>query len=102
MCSSDLTRGASRWRRRAAAVALVPLARRGRQLEEAFAICDRLASDRDDLVEKAVGWLLKEASRTQPRLVTEYLLKNRAQFSRATLRYAREKLRHFPIQEDPA
>jgi len=86
------TRGASRWRRRAAAVALVPLARRGLHLEEAFAVCDRLASDRDDLVEKAVGWLLKEASRTEPRLVTEYLLKNRDQLSRATLRYACEKL----------
>ena len=61
------TRSRNRWRRRAAAVALVPLARRGRCLEEAFAICDRLASDRDDLVEKAVDWLLKEASRTQPR-----------------------------------
>lgn len=86
------TRSAHRFRRRAAAVALVPLAHRGHHLEEAFAICDRLAADRDDLVEKAIGWLLKEASRTQSGPVVEYLTKNHRRLSRTTLRYACEKL----------
>jgi len=86
------TRSSNRWRRRAAAVALVKAARRGKYHESAFKICDRLADDRDDLVEKAVGWLLKEVSRTQPQKVADYLLENGQRLSRTTIRYAAEKL----------
>lgn len=86
------TRSPNRWRRRAAAVALVPAARRGRHHDSAYDICDRLADDRDDLVAKAVGWLLKEISRTQPQKVADYLLQNRQRLSRTTIRYAAEKL----------
>ena len=86
------TRSGNRWRRRASAVALIPLARRGDFLDAAFGICDRLAGIRDDMVEKAIGWLLKEASRTQPQAVVEYLIENRQRLSRLTLRYACEKL----------
>jgi 3-methyladenine DNA glycosylase AlkD len=86
------TRSSNRWRRRAAAVALVPLARRGQEHPAAFGICDRLAEDRDDLVEKATGWLLKELSRTQPQAVADYLLENIDRLSRTTVRYACEKL----------
>lgn len=86
------TQSASRWRRRAAAVALVPLARRGEQHDAAFQIVGRLASDRDDMVEKAIGWLLKEISRTQPDAVVDYLLANSGRLSRTTMRYACEKL----------
>jgi 3-methyladenine DNA glycosylase AlkD len=86
------TRSRNRWRRRAAAVALVPAVRRGEHHEFAYGICDRLAEDRDDLVEKAVGWLLKEISRTQPQAVTDYLQANGHVLSRTTIRYAAEKL----------
>ncbi|NIR46370.1 MAG: DNA alkylation repair protein [Gemmatimonadetes bacterium] len=86
------TRSDSRWRRRAAAVSLAKAARRGDRHDAAFEICDRLAEDRDDMVEKAVGWLLKEISRTDPDAVLRYLLANRDRLSRTTLRYAAEKL----------
>jgi 3-methyladenine DNA glycosylase AlkD len=85
------TRSPNRWRRRAAAVALVPLARHGEQHEAAFDICDRLGKVRDDLVEKAIGWLLKEMSRTEPVAVTDYLIANIERLSRTTVRYACEK-----------
>ena len=49
----------NRWRRRAAAVSLVPIARNGEKREEVFRIADRLIEDRDDVVQKGVGWLLK-------------------------------------------
>ncbi|UCF19070.1 MAG: DNA alkylation repair protein [Gemmatimonadota bacterium] len=86
------TRSRNRWRRRAAAVSLVPLARRGEEHAAAIEIFDRLAEDRDDLVEKAIGWLLKEISRTQPQEVSDYLLRNIDRLSRTTVRYACEKL----------
>ncbi len=89
---SPWTRSRNRWRRRAAAVALVQHARRGEHHDAAFAICDRLAEDRDDMVEKAIGWLLKEASRTQPQRVADYLIENIERLSRTTVRYACEKL----------
>jgi 3-methyladenine DNA glycosylase AlkD len=86
------THSANRWRRRAAAVALVPAARRGLYHDSAYEVCDRLADDRDDLVEKAVGWLLKEISRTRPQQVADYLVENKTRLSRTTIRYAAEKL----------
>jgi 3-methyladenine DNA glycosylase AlkD len=86
------TRSRNRWRRRAAAVALIPAVRRGQHHPFAYTICDRLANDRDDLVEKAVGWLLKEISRTRPQSVVDYLVTNGALLSRTTIRYAAEKL----------
>ncbi len=86
------TRSRQRWRRRAAAVALVPAARRGEHHAVAFDIVDRMAGDRDDMVEKATGWLLKEISRTQPRAVADFLLADIDRFSRTTVRYGCEKL----------
>jgi 3-methyladenine DNA glycosylase AlkD len=86
------THAPGRWRRRAAAVALVKAARAGDHHDLAFQICDSMAEDRDDMVEKGVGWLLKEMSRTEPNRVAEYLLANISRLSRTTVRYACEKL----------
>jgi 3-methyladenine DNA glycosylase AlkD len=88
----EWTESESRWRRRAAAVSLVPIARRGGMLAEALAIADRLMEDGDDMVQKGVGWLLKEASREHPEEIREYLLRWREKASALTLRYASEKL----------
>jgi 3-methyladenine DNA glycosylase AlkD len=89
---ADWTRSPNRWRRRAAAVSLLQEAKSGRNLEAILDIADRLAEDRDDMVEKGVGWLLKEAYPKQPAAVVRFLRQNRARFSRTTLRYAAEKM----------
>jgi 3-methyladenine DNA glycosylase AlkD len=88
----EWTESDNRWRRRAAAVSLVPIARRGDMLEDTFRIADRLMEDQDDMVQKSVGWLLKEASKKHPVEVRNYLLKWRARTSALVLRYASEKL----------
>jgi len=80
------------WRRRAAAVSLVPTARRGGMLQEVFGLADLLMEDRDDLVQKGVGWLLKEASKRHQGEVREYLLGWRDRAPALVLRYASEKL----------
>ncbi|MFH2112297.1 MAG: DNA alkylation repair protein [Candidatus Bathyarchaeota archaeon] len=82
----------NRWRRRAAAVSLVPLARKGLLPEEVFSLSDRLMEDEDDMVQKGVGWLLKEASKRHPEEVREYLLRWRDRAPALVLRYASEKL----------
>ena len=86
------TRARHRWRRRAAMVALIPLARTGKGLPEIFAMTDRLLGDPDDMVQKGAGWLLKEATRHRADEVIAYLIVNREQTSRLVLRYASEKL----------
>jgi 3-methyladenine DNA glycosylase AlkD len=86
------TRAHSRWRRRAAAVSLIPLARTGQRLPEVLRMADRLLGDRDVMVQKGVGWLLKEATRRRADQVVAYLVKNRHRTSRLVLRYASEKL----------
>lgn len=47
-------------------MSLVPIACRREMLDEAFRIADRLMTDGDDMVQKGVGWLLKDASRKHP------------------------------------
>jgi 3-methyladenine DNA glycosylase AlkD len=79
------------WVRRAALVALVPLARRGQQLALAYSIVTRLQRDKNDLIEKAAGWLLRECGSTNPRRLATYLLAHGPHVPRTTLRYATER-----------
>lgn len=50
------------WVRRACAVALVPLARHGKEHELSVTVVRCLIRDPEDLVQKGIGWLAKEAS----------------------------------------
>ncbi len=86
------TRSRHRWRRRSSAVALIPAVRRGLLLDEAFRTAGVLAPVRDDMVEKAAGWLLKEATKKAAGEVVAFLQAHRNSFSRLSLRYASEKL----------
>lgn len=83
----------NRWKRRAAAVALVPSARRGLHTREIFRIAAPLVPDDDGMVRKGVGWLLKETYPKKPTELMRFLMPLRAQASRLVLRYAAEKMR---------
>lgn len=80
------------WMRRAAAVSLIIPAKKGEFLDKAFEISDILIGDKEDLVQKGYGWLLKEESRTHQKEVFEYIMKNRQEMPRTALRYAIEKM----------
>lgn len=82
----------NRWVRRAAAVTLILPARKGNFLNEVFEISDLLLKDRDDLVQKGYGWMLKEASRLHRQEVFEYVMNNKKEMPRTALRYAIEKM----------
>lgn len=82
----------NRWRRRAAAVSLVPIVRGGLMLDEALDVAERLMTDGDEMVQKGVGWLLKEASKRHPDEVRGFLLRWRDAAPALVLRYASEKL----------
>ena len=85
-------RSDNRWMRRAAAVTLIIPAKKGEFLKEAFEISDILLEDKEDLVQKGYGWLLKEESRTRQKDVFNYVMKNRLIMPRIALRYAIEKM----------
>ena len=79
------------WVRRASIVGLIPRARRGEALDLVYEIARRLHSDREDLVQKAVGWTLREAGKTDMPRLERYLRANAAIIPRTTLRYAIER-----------
>lgn len=81
------------WVRRASAVALVRLAATGLALDDAYDVARALQGDREDLIHKAAGWLLREAGRTDPARLERYLRDNGPAMPRTSLRYAIE---HFP------
>ncbi len=85
------TQSENRWMRRAAAVTLVLPARKGAFLEDIFEISNLLLKDKDDLVQKGYGWMLKEASKSHQPEVFTYVMKNKKDMPRTALRYAIEK-----------
>jgi len=86
------TKSRNRWKRRAAAVSFIQEAKRGRQTETIFYICDLLLGDADDMVQKGVGWLLKETYPQKPRAALEFLDPRRTRAPRLVLRLAAEKM----------
>ena len=86
------TKSRNRWRRRAAAVALVKPVRKGMYFKQALQIAEELIQDKDEMVQKGVGWLLKEAGGKFPDETIKFLMKWRPKISRLVLRLACEKL----------
>jgi 3-methyladenine DNA glycosylase AlkD len=89
-------RSTNRWLRRAALVPLVPFARRGEHLTQAYSVVTALFGDAEDLTHKASGWLLREAGTTNPRRLAAFLNAHGPAIPRTTLRYAIEK---FPAED---
>jgi len=82
----------NRWLRRASAVVFFYSARRGEHLDSIFLAADLLLLDKDDLVQKGYGWMLKEASKFIEREVFEFVMDNKDKMPRTALRYAIEKM----------
>ena len=82
----------NRWVRRASAVSLIVPARHGKFLPEIFEIAGILLLDKDDMVQKGYGWMLKEASKPYQKEVFDFVMKHKAVMPRTALRYAIEKM----------
>jgi 3-methyladenine DNA glycosylase AlkD len=84
----------NRWRRRAACVALIRAARERRLFAEITRLSDQLlhSKDEDDMVQKGLGWLLRETAKADPERTLPYLMKIRKNAPRLVLRTACEKL----------
>jgi 3-methyladenine DNA glycosylase AlkD len=92
---SDLKKWAhsqNRWVKRASAVSLIIPARKGKFLNDIFSIADILHSDKDDMVQKGYGWMLKAASEAHQIEVFNYVMSKKDTMPRTSLRYAIEKM----------
>lgn len=90
------SRHPSLWVRRASAVSLIPCIRRGLALDAAYAVARTLHRDPEDLIQKAVGWMLREAGKADAPRLDRYLRANGPRIPRVTVRYAIER---FPARK---
>jgi 3-methyladenine DNA glycosylase AlkD len=81
----------NQWVRRGAAVAFVTLVDDEEMRAHGYEIATRLQDDGEDLTQKAVGWMLREAGKVDRDELEAYLLDMGPKVPRTTLRYAIEK-----------
>ncbi len=86
------TESRNRWKRRAAAVSLLQEAKQGRHIEAILRVAGDLLGDPDEMVQKGVGWVLKEAYPKRRREVVRFLIERKAEAPRLVLRIAAEKM----------
>jgi hypothetical protein len=86
------SRHANMWVRRAAAVSLIVPMRKGLALDELYEVAARLHRDHEDLIQKAVGWALREAGKQDEARLEGYLRAHGSTIPRTTLRYAIERM----------
>jgi 3-methyladenine DNA glycosylase AlkD len=80
------------WMRRAAAVSLIIPARKGLFMKEIFGLAEILLTDKEDMVQKGYGWMLKAASEPYRENIFSFVMSHKAQMPRTALRYAIEKM----------
>jgi 3-methyladenine DNA glycosylase AlkD len=79
------------WERRIAIMATFYFIKK-KDFEETLKISELLIKDAEDLIHKAVGWMLREVGKRDPELAESFLRKNYQKMPRTMLRYAIEKL----------
>ncbi|HEX7318695.1 MAG TPA: DNA alkylation repair protein [Pyrinomonadaceae bacterium] len=90
-----LAKSADLWERRIAVLATFHYVKRG-EFEETFRVARALLSDREDLIHKAVGWMLREVGKRDPLAEDGFLKKHYRRMPRTMLRYAVER---FPEEK---
>ena len=93
-----LSRSDNIWERRIAVIATMRFIRDD-QFEDAMKIAENLLEDDEDLIHKAVGWLLREVGKRDINVEKAFLNKNYKNMPRTMLRYAIER---FPYKERKA
>jgi len=85
-----LTKSKSVWDRRIAIIATFNFIK-NKRFEETFKIARMFLNDEHDLIQKAVGWMLREVGKRDLKTEEDFLNKNYKKMTRTTLRYAIER-----------
>lgn len=93
----NLAKSQNIWERRIAIIATFQFIKEKKEYKDTFAIAQILLHDKHDLIQKAVGWMLREVGKRVSHEVEEsFLRKHYRQMPRTMLRYAIE---HFPLSQ---
>jgi 3-methyladenine DNA glycosylase AlkD len=91
-------RSANRWKKRAAAVSLVPLCRYGREgAKRSFELLEILMKDQDRYVQKGVSWLLRESSKKQAAETSKFMTAWLQKGDKATKQIIKEAYEKLPL-----
>jgi 3-methyladenine DNA glycosylase AlkD len=87
----ELARSPSLWERRVAIIATFGYIKKG-AFDDTLALSRILLGDREDLIHKAVGWMLREVGNRDRVVLERFLREHYPAMPRTMLRYAIEKL----------
>ncbi len=79
------------WERRIAIVSTLTFIRNN-EFKDTLKICEVLLTDKQDLIQKAAGWMLREVGKKDERVLLEFLDENATKMPRTMLRYSLERL----------
>jgi 3-methyladenine DNA glycosylase AlkD len=85
-----LARSSDLWERRIAIMATFHFIKRN-EFAETLKIARMLLSDKEDLIHKAVGWMLREVGKRHPQTEERFLKEHYKEMPRTMLRYAIER-----------
>ncbi len=99
----DLAASDNLWERRISIVATFSFIKKN-NFNETLKIAKILVHDKHDLIQKAVGWMLREVGKRDQRVEEQFLRKHYKTMPRTALRYASERFseqkRKFYMQKD--
>jgi 3-methyladenine DNA glycosylase AlkD len=87
----EWSRHRNMWVRRASAAGLIPSVRKNLAMDVAYDVAHQLHTDPHDLIQKAVGWLMREAGKADVARLERYLRESGPAIPRTTVRYAIER-----------
>lgn len=86
-----LVKSKNMWERRTAIVSTAYFMMKLKETEDTFKLAEQLLDDKEDLIHKATGWMLRVAGDVDREKLTKFLDKHASTMPRVMLRYCIEK-----------